>query len=192
MISLFLQSCHAAGWDFGMWVTPPALGVLHQLPAPPKRAKLGVQMRLAALPNSIFYFFLSLLIVLIGIYAHTHTHPKSQLLLQVPPGKAAVCRGQREIPAFCHGMNPPKLRVCPQGGQGPVPSPAQGLPAPISCSRGWHVVTWLCLTCCVTLEDNDLEICANNCFDSSPGMSGFGLGLGWFFFFPQQNVLHLK
>lgn len=55
----FAEVLRVGFWDVDHAASP---GVLQQLPAPPKREKLAVQIRLAALPNSAFCLFLSLTI----------------------------------------------------------------------------------------------------------------------------------
>lgn len=157
-----------------MWITPPALGCCSSCLHHQKGRNWPFKYDWLHFLIPLFVYFSPSRFFKIKIYTHTHT-PRS--------AAAAPSATRKSCSVKFPWDDPPELPVCPQGGQSPVPSPAQGLPPPIICSRGWHVVTWLCLTCHVTLRDNDLEICANHCFDCSPRMSGFGLVLFFSFFF---------
>lgn len=137
---------------------------------PTKKEKLSIQMRLAALPNSIFYLLHSLTIFFFFFkLGFTPTHA-SQSAAAAPLWKSCSVE--------FHGICPPKVPFCPQPGSGAATShPAAA-----------GDVTGLCLTCHVTLGNNSLEICANNCFDwnewvwlVSPFFSFF-----FFFFFPSR------
>jgi len=176
-----------------MWVTPPPLAWCTPaacLPAPlPKPRQLQSPASLSTLAGrcrpylSFFFFF-----IYTYAYIHAHMHisklscscaaAQNHARTRKAPGLRAILIPSPSPKAPWAWTPPLKARQrpsspsIPRAGRTRSPRLAQGLPPCISCVWVRRVVTWLCLTWHVTSGDNELEICANNCFDCSPGMSG--------------------